>query len=121
MRAALTGATAVRPDAWGSRVRPRRVAKLWSGLIWARAKPAIKPHQSFGTLHAPNPLGLAVIAREFADVLIVAKPPPLVQKIVFGALAPIGRVLGYRAIHPEYSPAEIARSRPNSSQRDRTP
>jgi mannose-6-phosphate isomerase-like protein (cupin superfamily) len=68
---------------------------------------------------APNPLRLAVIAREFADVLVVAKPPPLVQKIVFGALAPIGRVLGYRAIHPEYSPAEIARSRPNPSSRGR--
>lgn len=52
---------------------------------------------------APNPLRLAVTAREFADVLIVAKPAPLVQEIVFGALAPIGRVLGYRAIHPEYS------------------
>jgi mannose-6-phosphate isomerase-like protein (cupin superfamily) len=34
---------------------------------------------------APNPLRLAVTAREFADVLIVAKPAPLVQKIVFGA------------------------------------
>jgi hypothetical protein len=30
-------------------------------------------------------------------------------------------VLGYRAIHPEYSPAEIARSRPNPRQRDRAP
>jgi mannose-6-phosphate isomerase-like protein (cupin superfamily) len=67
----------------------------------------------------PNPLRLAVIACEFADVLVVTKPPPLVQKVVFGALAPIGRALGYRAIHPEYSPGEIDRSR-TPSQRDRT-
>jgi hypothetical protein len=42
------------------------------------------------------------------------------SRIVFGVPAPIGRTLGYRAIHPEYSPAEIARSRPTPSQRDRT-
>ena len=45
----------------------------------------------------PSLLQLAVIAREFADVVQVTKPPRIVQKLVFGMLAPIGRARGYRA------------------------
>ena len=50
----------------------------------------------------PFPLQGAVIAQEFADVIVFTNPPPAVQKIVIGALAPVARLLGYRAIRPDY-------------------
>ncbi len=50
----------------------------------------------------PNLLQLALFAREFEDVLYFTKPPRIVQKIVFGALAPIARLLGYQGSYPEY-------------------
>ena len=50
----------------------------------------------------PNLLQLALIATEFADVIVFTKPPAVVQKALFGALAPIARRRGYRGIYPEY-------------------
>lgn len=49
-----------------------------------------------------NPLQMAVIGQEFADTVQFMNPPPWAQKILFGILAPIGRLLGYRAIYPHY-------------------
>jgi quercetin dioxygenase-like cupin family protein len=51
----------------------------------------------------PNPLQMAVIAREFSDVFRPAKPPPIVQKVVLAILAPIGRALGYKPTYDKYS------------------
>ena len=50
----------------------------------------------------PNFLQLVLFAREFEDVLYFTKPPRIVQKLVFGALAPVARLLGYRGSYPEY-------------------
>ncbi len=50
----------------------------------------------------PNLLQAALFAREFEDVLYFTKPPRAVQKLLFGALAPIARLLGYRGSYPEY-------------------
>ncbi|MEP9386128.1 cupin domain-containing protein [Mesorhizobium sp. KR9-304] len=50
----------------------------------------------------PGLLQGAVIASEFADVIVFTNPPPAVQKIALGILAPLGRRLGYRAIDPRY-------------------
>jgi quercetin dioxygenase-like cupin family protein len=50
----------------------------------------------------PGPLQGALIAQEFADVIVFTNPPPAVQKAVFGVLAPLARLLGYKAIEPEY-------------------
>ena len=50
----------------------------------------------------PGPLQGAVIAQEFADVIVFTNPPPAVQKIALGLLAPLGRLLGYKAIDPRY-------------------
>ena len=33
----------------------------------------------------------------------LTKPPLLVQKVMFGVLAPVGRLLGYKANYPKYS------------------
>jgi quercetin dioxygenase-like cupin family protein len=50
----------------------------------------------------PGPLQLAVTAREYRDVMVIASPPEPVQRVVFGVLGPLGRALGRRPIYPEY-------------------
>jgi mannose-6-phosphate isomerase-like protein (cupin superfamily) len=50
----------------------------------------------------PNLLQAALFAREFEDVLWFTKPPRPVQKVLFTALAPVARFLGYRGSYPEY-------------------
>jgi quercetin dioxygenase-like cupin family protein len=50
----------------------------------------------------PSPLQGALIAQEFADTVVFTHPPQAVQKVAIGLLAPIARMLGYRAIIPEY-------------------
>lgn len=54
----------------------------------------------------PNLLQLAVIGREYWDDNHVTSPPPIVQKVLFAVLDPIGRALGYQAHYPEYSPVD---------------
>lgn len=51
----------------------------------------------------PNLFQLAVIVRVFHEELHLTKPSRLVQNIVFGLLAPIGRALGYQAHYEKYS------------------
>lgn len=48
----------------------------------------------------PNILQLAVMMSEFDGVIYPSSPPRIVQKIVFGILAPIGRLWGYKARYP---------------------
>jgi len=50
----------------------------------------------------PNPLQLAVISKEFADVVQFMSPPPALQKIFFAVLSPLGRALGYKASYPRH-------------------
>jgi mannose-6-phosphate isomerase-like protein (cupin superfamily) len=50
----------------------------------------------------PNLLQAALFAREFEDVLRFTKPPRPVQKLLFAALTPVARFLGYRGSYPEY-------------------
>jgi mannose-6-phosphate isomerase-like protein (cupin superfamily) len=50
----------------------------------------------------PNPLQLAVISQEFADTVQFMSPPPWIQRLLFGVLAPLGRALGYRGIYPHH-------------------
>jgi len=45
----------------------------------------------------PNPLQMALIMRAYRNELILARPPRLVQTVLFGLLAPIGRLIGYKA------------------------
>ena len=51
----------------------------------------------------PDPLQLALTAREFSDVIVFRKPPAPLQRAVFGVLAPIARRRGYRASYPQLS------------------
>ena len=57
----------------------------------------------------PHLLQAALLARRFDDVIRFVEPKRLVQEILFGALAPIARLLGYRAVYPEYGPSGFAK------------
>ena len=48
----------------------------------------------------PNLLQAALMAQEFADVLVFTKPPVWVQRVLFGVLAPIARRRGYQGHLP---------------------
>jgi quercetin dioxygenase-like cupin family protein len=50
----------------------------------------------------PNLLPLALFAREFRREGEFIRPPRIIQRILFGALAPLARARGYKAIDPEY-------------------
>jgi len=50
----------------------------------------------------PDPFQLALTARELSDVIEFTKPPPIVQKGLFGVLGAIARRRGYRGVSPEY-------------------
>ena len=56
----------------------------------------------------PHPLQLALTAREFSDVVVLRSPPPVVQHVLFGALAPVARWFGYRATYPQLSRIVLA-------------
>ena len=47
-----------------------------------------------------NPLRLALLVHDYEDELYLAQPPLFVQRVIFGVLAQVGRLFGYRA---EYS------------------
>jgi quercetin dioxygenase-like cupin family protein len=60
----------------------------------------------------PNLLQLALLSREFEDVLYFTRPPRAVQKVLFAVLAPVARLLGYRGDHPEYGPSGFVEVEP---------
>ena len=60
----------------------------------------------------PNLLQLALLSREFEDVLYFTKPPRAVQKALFAVLAPVARLLGYEGSHPEYGPSGFVEVEP---------
>jgi len=87
-------------------------------ILW-QIRPALDSETFFETVYGlaadgkmkdtgiPNLFQLAVIFRAFNNELHPTKPPRIVQKIVFGILAPIGRLLGYQARYEKYSGPEV--------------
>ena len=76
-------------------------------------RPALRTETAFETLAglardgkineagAPkNPLLLALVLHEFEDEIYFVRPPLLFQRVIFGALAAVARLLGYRAEYP---------------------
>ena len=64
----------------------------------------------------PNLLPLALFAREFRREGEFIRPPRIVQRILFGALALLARARGHKAINPEYvGPTGKAAGRPEES------
>jgi mannose-6-phosphate isomerase-like protein (cupin superfamily) len=62
----------------------------------------------------PDRLQLALTAQEFSDVVVFRKPPPRVQRVVFGALTPIARRRGYRATYASLSRTTLAPRAPSA-------
>lgn len=50
----------------------------------------------------PHLLQAAVSLTAYRDAIVFGTPPPVVQRVLFGALAPLGRLLGRQAVYPEY-------------------
>jgi len=75
-------------------------------------RPALKTDRFFETFFGlaqdgklnekglPSFFQLAVMVPRFGDEIRLTSPPWAVQKALFGALAPVGRLLGYRAEYP---------------------
>lgn len=62
----------------------------------------------------PNPFQLALMMRTYRNELVLARPPRLVQTLLFGLLAPIGRLLGYKAEYP-YPRSRQAQAQPQAA------
>jgi hypothetical protein len=64
----------------------------------------------------PRLLPLALFAREFRREGEFIRPPRIIQRLLFGVLAPLARARGYKAINPEYlgSSGKAAGSTPYS-------
>jgi quercetin dioxygenase-like cupin family protein len=61
----------------------------------------------------PNLLPLALFTREFRHEGEFIRPPRILQRLLFAALAPLARARGYKAIDPEYiGPTGKAAARP---------
>jgi quercetin dioxygenase-like cupin family protein len=121
------------------RVVPSGVVHAWrnpseeeEGRFSVEFSPALKMESGFETAWAlardgkatkaglpKNPLQLVVFANEHKDEVFLTRPPIPVQKVLFavlGLLAPVGRLLGYRATYPQYSaPEEPTRSGSSSA------
>jgi len=57
-----------------------------------------------------NPLMLALVLHEFEEEIYFVRPPLLVQKVIFGALAGLARLLGHRAEYPYPQQSEAYRT-----------
>jgi hypothetical protein len=111
------------------RVVPSSVVHAWrnpsdqeEARFSVEFSPALKMESGFETAWAlardgkatkaglpKNPLQLVVLASEHKDEVYLPRPPIAVQKALFAILdllAPVGRLLGYRASYPEYSALE---------------
>ena len=58
-----------------------------------------------------NLLRAALLFHDYEDEIYLARPPLFVQRAIFGALAAVGRLLGYRAEYP-YPHAERREASP---------
>ncbi len=94
-----------------------QVHDWWNGgdeeaRVIVEIKPAARFEQMAGTLFGlardgktngkgmPNMLQMALIGKEFEDTVQFTNPPIAVQKVLFGILASIAQLFGYRAIYP---------------------
>lgn len=71
-----------------------------------QTRPALRTEiffENIWELRKPNLLQLAVILQEFSREFRPAQQPYWLLRILFGLLAPIGILMGYRAVHETYS------------------
>jgi hypothetical protein len=56
----------------------------------------------------PNPLQLALFAREFSDVIVLRRPPRAAHRVIFATIVPVARWRGYRTTYPQLSRIVLA-------------
>ena len=108
----LEGELTVKLDWWNASDRDARVrVEATPGERFAHLVETLFGLARLGYTDAkgrPNPLQLAVLGQEFSDVVVFRSPPPAVQRVIFGALAPIARWRGYRGTYPQLSRTVLA-------------
>jgi len=75
--------------------RPALKTETFFETVWGLAKDG-----KVNDKGVPDLLRVALIAREYEDEFRLASPPRVVQRALFGLLAPVGRLLGYDARYP---------------------
>lgn len=55
----------------------------------------------------PNLLQLAVLMHDFSPEIVLARPPVAVQRVLFAAIAALGRLFGFRSSYSRYSPTTL--------------
>ena len=100
-------------------VIPRGVTHVWENAgevdlhMFIEFRPALRSEEFFESYFGlgqdgmtdpktglPNLVRMAVLLNEFREEIYLSRPPLLVQRIVFGTLALVGRLLGYPGRYP---------------------
>jgi mannose-6-phosphate isomerase-like protein (cupin superfamily) len=89
------------------------------GVVIVETRPAARTGEVIATLFGmaheglltsqgqPKMMQAMVIGSEYADDTVFTSPPPNIAIPMAKALAPIGRMLGYRSTYPKYSEASF--------------
>lgn len=93
-----------------------------ASVIW-QVRPAMKTQAFYETLFGlaadgqtnrhgvPKPLQLAVLLQAYRAEFVLCRPSLPVQKLLFGSLAAVGKLLGYQARYEKYSGPELQASK----------
>ena len=101
-------------------VEPGMAHKLWNegeedASFEAEIRPALRMETFIETIFGlardgkvnkagrPNMLQAAVLLNEYSEEFRLAGVPAIAQTVLFGALAPVGKLFGYKARYPQYS------------------
>jgi len=77
-------------------IRPALKTEAFFETVWGLAEDGKTNERG-----VQNLLQVAIIFREYAGEFRLARPPWPVQRALFALLAPLGRLLGYKARYPE--------------------
>ncbi|HEX6710827.1 MAG TPA: cupin domain-containing protein [Rubrobacter sp.] len=77
--------------------RPAMKTETFFETVWGLSRDGMT-----GSNGTPNLLQAAVIAQAYANEFRLARPPWLMQRVLFAMLARLGRLFGYRASYPQY-------------------
>jgi quercetin dioxygenase-like cupin family protein len=78
------------------RIRPAMKTEAFFETLWGLARAGKTDEKG-----VPNLLRVAVLFREYSEEFRLARPPWPVRRSLFALLAPLGRLLGYRARYSE--------------------
>jgi quercetin dioxygenase-like cupin family protein len=116
---ALDGVISIAEVGSTTEIPPGQAHRWWNaGIYEAQVRMEIQPATRFedfmrnfiglaqdgktDTTGMPNLLQLAVLSREFKDVIRFLKPSRFVQEVFFSMLAPLARLLGYQGSYGTY-------------------